>query len=71
MRDAIAAALDAWLTGLAEQARIAGVEEPERLAFELYALVMAANSRYRLAGDRRVFDYARDSIEALLAELPG
>ena len=33
--------------------------DPERVAFELYAVVMGANSRYRLSGDRRVFDYAR------------
>ena len=70
VRDAIAGALDAWLAELERQARLAGVAEPERLAFELYALVMGANSRYRLAGDRRVFDYARDSAAALLAELP-
>jgi AcrR family transcriptional regulator len=70
VRDAIAAALDAWLGELERQARIAGVAEPERLAFELYALVMGANARFRLSGDRRVFGYARESAEALLAELP-
>ena len=70
VRDAIAGALDAWLGELERQARIAGVAEPERLAFELYALVMGANSRYRLSGDRRVFGYARDAVEGLLAELP-
>ena len=42
-------ALEAWLGELERQARIAGVEDPERLAFELYALVMGANSRYRLS----------------------
>ena len=26
-------------------------------------VVMGANSRYRLSGDRRVFDYARDALE--------
>jgi len=70
VRDAIAAALDAWLGELERQARIAGVAEPERLAFELYALVMGANARFRLSGDRRVFAYARESAEALLSELP-
>jgi AcrR family transcriptional regulator len=70
VRDAIAAALDAWLGELERQARIAGVARPERLAFELYALVMGANARFRLSGDRRVFAYARESAEALLAELP-
>ena len=70
VRDAIAGALDAWLGELERQARLAGVADPERLAFELYALVMGANARFRLTGDRRVFTYARDSAEALLAELP-
>lgn len=71
VRDAIAKALDAWLGELERQARLAGAVDPERLAFELYALVMGANSRFRLSGDRRVFDYARRSVEGLLAELPG
>jgi AcrR family transcriptional regulator len=70
VRDAIAAALDAWLGELERQARIAGVAEPERLAFQLYAVVIGANSRFRLSGDRRVFGYARDSVEELLSELP-
>ena len=71
VRDAIAGALDAWTGELERQARIAGVEHPERFAFELFSLVMGTNSRYRLSGDRRVFDYAREAIERLLAELPG
>ena len=71
VRDAIAAGLDAWLGELERQARIAGVDRPERFAFELYSLVMGTNARYRLSGDKRVFDYAREAIERLLAELPG
>jgi AcrR family transcriptional regulator len=71
VRDAIAGSLDAWLRELERQARLAGVEDPERFAFELYALVMGTNSRYRLSGDQRVFGYARAAIERLLAELPG
>ena len=70
VRDAIVGALDAWTGELERQARVAGVEDPERFAFELYALVMGTNARYRLSGDRRVFGYARASIERLLAELP-
>jgi len=70
VRDAIAAALNAWLGELERQARIAGSADPTRLAFELYAVVMGANSRYRLSGDRAVFGYARDAIERLLGELP-
>jgi AcrR family transcriptional regulator len=70
VRDAIAATMDAWNAELVHQAGIAGVEDPERFAFELQALMMGANARYRLSGDRRVFDYARSSIERLGAELP-
>jgi len=68
VRDAIAAALDAWLRELERQARIAGLDRPDRVAFELYAVVMAANSRYRLCRDRQVFEYARATVERLLAE---
>ncbi len=70
VRDAIVAALDVWLGELERQARIAGAAEPGRLAFELYAVVMGANSRYRLSGDRKVFEYARDALSRLLAEVP-
>lgn len=70
VRDAIAGALDSWLAELERQARIAGVEDPERFAFELYAVVMGANSRYRLSGDPRVFEYAREALGRLEAELP-
>ncbi len=71
VRDAIVTALDAWLGELERQAQIAGVADPARLAFELYAVVMGANARYRLSGDRKVFEYARDAFERLLDEVPG
>jgi AcrR family transcriptional regulator len=67
VRDAIAAALDAWLEELERQAEVAGMASPDRVAFELYAVVMGANSRFRLSGDRRVFEYAREATERLLA----
>jgi AcrR family transcriptional regulator len=70
VRDAVAAALDAWQAELERQAEIAGVEQPQRFAFELYAVVMGANARYRLSGDRKVFEYARSALERLEAELP-
>lgn len=66
VRDAIAAALDHWVGELERQAALAGLGQPERVAFELYAVVMGANSRYRIARDRRVFSYARDAVERLL-----
>ena len=70
VRDAIAAGLDAWVGELGRQARIAGLEYPERFAFELYSIVTGANARFRLSGDERVFDYARESLRRLCAELP-
>jgi AcrR family transcriptional regulator len=70
VRDAIAAAVDAWLGELERQATIAGASEPARFAFEVYAAATAANSRYRLSGDPIVFTYARAAIDRLLEELP-
>jgi AcrR family transcriptional regulator len=69
VRDAVAGALDAWLGELERQARIAGVEQPERFAFELYAVIMGANARYRLSGDPKVFEYARAALGRIEAEL--
>jgi AcrR family transcriptional regulator len=71
VRDAIAAALDAWVAELARQGRIAGAADPEQLAFELFSLIMGANARYRLSGDSRAFSHAAKAIEARLDALPG
>jgi AcrR family transcriptional regulator len=70
VRDAIAASLDAWMAELVRQASAAGIADPDRYAFELYAVVMAANARWRLTGDRRTFDLARAALARLEAELP-
>jgi AcrR family transcriptional regulator len=70
VRDAIAAALDAWMAELVRQAAAAGVPDPEHFAFELYATVMGANARYRISGDRQVLEHARRSLARLEAELP-
>ena len=70
VRDAIAATMDLWMAELVRQATAAGVAEPDRFAFELYAIVMGANSRFRLSGERRVFDLARAALTRLEAELP-
>jgi AcrR family transcriptional regulator len=70
VRDAIAATMDLWMAELVRQATAAGIADPERYGFELYAVVMGANSRYRLSGDRRTFDLARAALARLEAELP-
>jgi AcrR family transcriptional regulator len=69
VRDAIAATLDLWIAELERQSTVAGIADPDRYAFELYSVVMGANSRYRLSGDRRVFDLARAALTRLEAEL--
>jgi len=71
VRDAVAAALDAWMGLLVREAAQAGVENPRRFAFELYSVIMGANSRYRLSGDPEVFEFAREALARLQAELPG
>jgi AcrR family transcriptional regulator len=65
VRDAIASALDAWLGVLAAEAATAGIEDPDRFAFEFYSVGMGANSRYRLSGDRRAVEYARAVLDRL------
>jgi AcrR family transcriptional regulator len=70
VRDAIAASMDAWMAELVRQSKAAGIADPDRYAFELYAVVMAANARWRLTGDRGVFDLARAALARLEAELP-
>lgn len=71
VRDAIAAGLDAWSGELARQAAIAGVEDPDRYAFELYAIVTGANNRFRLTGDERIFEHAQAALDRLAAGLTG
>ena len=66
VRDAIAAAMDAWLGLIAAEARTAGHPDPDRFSFDFYAAGLGANARFRLSGERRGFEYARD----LLATLP-
>jgi AcrR family transcriptional regulator len=70
VRDAIAGTMDLWMAELVRQSEAAGIADPDRYAFELYAVVMGANSRHRLSGDRRVFDLARAALTRLEAELP-
>lgn len=71
VRDAIAAAMDRWVGELERQAEIAGVDNPGAFAFELNAVMMGANMRYRLSRDRRVFAYAREALDRLCAALRG
>ncbi len=66
VRDAIATGVEAWNAELARQARIAGVEDADQLAFELVSVAQGANARYRLIGDERAFERARVAIERVV-----
>jgi AcrR family transcriptional regulator len=70
VRDAVRDAMAAWLGELERQARTAGAEDPGQLAFELQALVAAANSSHQLLDDPAAFDRARHAIDRLLTAIP-
>lgn len=51
---------------LARQAELAGAGDPEQLVFEVHSLVLGANARYQLFGEKDAFARARSAIERLL-----
>lgn len=74
VRDAVAAAARQWLELLEREATNARTTgdlspdtRPDQLAFEINALLMAANWSNRLLDDPRSFQRARAAIEARLA----
>ncbi len=67
VRDAIRDALAAWVALLAREARAAGLDQPDQLAFELQALVQGANTHYRLFRDAQAFARARTAVEHRLS----
>jgi AcrR family transcriptional regulator len=66
VRDAVRAAVAAWLAELERQAAIAGVEAPADFAFEIYAVGLGANACSRLLCDASAFERARAAIERRL-----
>lgn len=66
VRDAVQAAVGAWIGEIKRQAAAAGVEDAEGLAFEIYALGLGANASYRLLADREAFARGRAAIERRL-----
>jgi AcrR family transcriptional regulator len=69
VRDAIAEIYEAWtgeLEGLVRDAQKAGhvdrKEDPVQLAFELNAMLVAANNGYILTRDRAIFERAREAL---------
>jgi AcrR family transcriptional regulator len=66
VRDVIRAGVIAWMGELARQATLAGVREPQALAFEIYSLGLGANACSRLLADDGAFGRARAAIERRL-----
>ncbi|HZA89102.1 MAG TPA: TetR/AcrR family transcriptional regulator [Solirubrobacterales bacterium] len=66
VRDKVRDAVQAWVDGLAQLARVAGVEDPDQLAFELHSVAQGANQRFQLFGDENAFARARATFERLL-----
>jgi AcrR family transcriptional regulator len=67
VRDLIRDWMQAWLGELERNARLGGFEEPDRLAFELFAVVQGASSVNRLFGKPEAFAWARRSVDGLLS----
>lgn len=72
VRDALAAALQRQLTALqnavarSHASRLVSGGDPGQVAFELYAILTAANQRFRLTRDPAAFAHARAAIARLL-----
>ena len=58
----------AWLSELARQAKLAGVDEPEQLVFQIYSLIQGANAHHQLFDDEGVFARARRVMDQLLPD---
>ena len=67
VHEAIKGAVSAWLGFLAEEAREAGFDDPEQVAFELQSIAQGANLRFRLLGDAEAFERARAAFDRVLA----
>ena len=71
VHDALAAAIERQVGALEQALRHAGADgDPAQLAFELHALLTAANHRYRISRDPVAFAHGRAAIRRLLAPSP-
>lgn len=69
VRDSIRDYWGAWSEGIANEARKAGLADPEQFAFELVALASGANQRYRLFREEEAFARARRGLDRLFDDL--
>jgi len=70
VHDALAAVIGRQLATLEDAVRSepVGLEDAAQLAFELYALLTAANHRFRISRDRAAFEQGRAAIGRVLAQ---
>lgn len=68
VREAVQGAVRAWLGELRQQAQIAGVRDPDGLAFEIYALGLGANACARLLEDRDAISRANEAVQRRLMD---
>lgn len=66
VRDRVREALALWLSVLEADARHAGFDDPEQIAFELNAIAMGTNSAVRMQGDSRASKRCRAAMERVL-----
>ena len=59
--------LEQQVRGAQERGEIASGEEPEQLAFEIYAMLETADSMYQLNDDPQALERGRSGIKARLA----
>jgi AcrR family transcriptional regulator len=71
VRDAVSAGAASWLDELERQAAAIREQGAKDVAFEIYSLTLGANSCFRLFGDGRAFDRARQTIERCVAAHEG
>lgn len=67
VRDAIASSLDLWRRLLRREAREAGYEDPDQVAFELGGIAVGLNQALQLFGDRSAGRRARRAVERVLS----
>lgn len=69
VHDALAAAIEGQLAALEQALARAADHDARQLAFELHALLTAANQRFRLGRDPAVFAHGRAAVARLLRPL--
>lgn len=70
IQDGFVALLKAFATAASERHELPAEEDPGRLAFELYAILLAADTKFVLQNDPAVLVLARDIVRRRLRPMP-